>query len=379
MSKEVENNKLSELLNPRRNMDSKFRSLLFEKISEYCTSNNELDFFEWINSKVKGTYYLIDFLDNYTRALDRISNILKTNEWYKLERSEILDFLRRSNSIKENEIYVILLAIDLSTFKINGNWQYSTIDINSYYPYVIVLAAELNIRLSDYNKSLSSIVDDIKPLVTFYKKERLLEFFLEHFNSIDWYISSTIRLSREFLRYSKVNSKYLFYQKITEKSYIDNSDIIIMQDEMLAMLISRIRELFLTKSDERHSSAFSYIIKITNLVDIKFKKKHFNKMLQSILDCYKDELEIYSIKRNKENFHITTYKPATVFRGSVIQSETTLSIPKVYEILDTFINLYEDYRQIIIKGLSLSRPSLPNRAKIKKGKLGDLYLKYTYE
>ena len=68
-----------------------------------------------------------------------------------------------------------------------------------------------------------------------------------------------------------------------------------------------------------------------------------------------------------------------MFRDNVIQSETTLSIANAYEILDTFVNLYEEYRKIIISSLSLSRPSLPKRAKIKKAKLGDLYLKYTYK
>ena len=170
------------------------------------------------------------------------------------------------------------------------------------------------------------------------------------------------------MRYSRINSKHIWVKNKSEKSHIDSADLIVMQDEMLAMLISRIRELIMNRTDEKHSSAFSYIIKITTLVDPKFKKKHFTEKLESILDYYKDELKIFSIKRNKENFHITTYSPTIVFKENTIQSETTVNIPKVYEILDAFVDVYENYRQIIIGKLGLSRPDLPKRVMIKKAK-----------
>lgn len=377
MNRTINGQGLEKLINPRRNMDPNFRSLLFGKITELCSSLDELAFFNSVNPKINDGYFLFDFSDNYSQVKERISEVLRV-EWHNLERSEVLDILRKSTIIRENEVYLLLLSVDLSEFIINGMWQYSEIDISSHYSHVIVFTSELNKRLRNRNENLNTIVDDVKPLVTFYKKERLLEFFLEHFNSIDWYVGATVRLSRELLRYSKNNKKYRFRQKTSEKSHIVAADIIIMQDEILTMLISRIRELFMTKSDERHSSAFSYIIKITALVNIRLKKKQFADKLDAISNCYKDELKIFSIKRNKENFHITTYSPTIVFKDNTIQSETTVNIPKVYEILDAFVDIYEYYRQIIIGALALSRPELPKRVMIKKAKLGDLYLKYTY-
>lgn len=378
MDRTLNSRGLEKLLNPRRNMDSDFRSRLFGKIIEFCSSHNELAFFNSINSKVKDTYFLFDFSDTYSQVKQRISDVISV-EWQDLERLEILEIIRKSTNIKENEKYLLLLSIDLSDFIINGNWQYSEIDISSHYSYVIVFTSELNKILSNRSVSLSTIVDDIKPLITFYKKERLLECFLKHFNSINWYVHVTIRLSRELLRYSKTNSKYQVRQKISEKSHIEAADIGVMKDEMLTMLMSRIRELFLNKSDENHSSAFSYIIKSTRCVAVKFKKKQFTGRLELVSNRYKDELKIFSIKRNKENFHITTYEPTIVIKQNTIQSETNVNITKVYEILDAFVDIYEDYREIVIKDLSLPNLALPKRVKIKKTKPGDLYLKYTYK
>jgi hypothetical protein len=378
MDRTINGKGLEKLLNPRRIMDSDFRSLLFGKITEFCSSPNELAFFNSINSKVKDTYFLFDFSNNYSQVKQRISDVISV-EWQNLERLEILNIIQKSTNIKENEKYLLLLSIDLSDFIINGNWQCSEIDITSHHSYVIVFTSELNKILSDRSVNLSTIVDDVKPLIIFYKKERLLECFLKHFNSIDWYVNATIRLSREFLRYSKINSKYQLRQEISEKSHIEDADIGVMKDEMLTMLMSRIRELFLDKSNENHSSAFSYIIKNTRCVGVKINKKQFTNRLESISNHYKDELRIFSIKRNKENFHITTYEPTIVIKENTIQSETTINIPKVYEILDAFVDIYEDYRQIVIKDLSLPNLALPKRVKIKKTKLGDLYLKYTYK
>lgn len=368
---------LDKLFNPRTNMDSKFRSLLFDKIREYCTSQDNLTFFGSVFSKVDAGYNTFDFCDNYSQVNQRISDIVKIEAWQDLERSEILDSFRKSNYLREYEVYLLLLAIDLSNFIVNGDWQYSEINIYSYYSYVIVFASELNLRIMNRKESLDCVVNEIKPLIKFYKKERLYEYFLQHFNSIDWYVTATIRLSREYLRYCKVNSNYQFGENISNKSYIDIPDIIVMREEMLTMLVSRIRELFLNKSDKKHSSAFSYIIKISNLVDIKINKKQLSKKFEDLSNYYKDYLNIFKIKRNKENFHITTYMPSNVFKENTIQSETTINIPEVFDILDAYVNIYENYRQIVINTLSLSRPTLPKRAKIRKTKMGDLYLKYT--
>ncbi|MBI9010171.1 MAG: hypothetical protein JEZ05_09125 [Tenericutes bacterium] len=378
MDKNEDNERLSKLLNPRTNMNSKFRSCLFDKITEYCLSLDTSEFFSSIRSSVESGYFMVDFIDNYTMIKERVSNKIKSEEWNDLERSEILDFFRKSKYIKESEVYVLLLCFDLSNFIINGNWQHSDIDMNSYYSYVLVLASELNKMLCDRNLSIDSISGNIEVLITFYKKERLLEYFLEHFNSIDWYVSATIRLSREFLRYLKINSKYKFKLIKPEESNIEVADIIVMEDEMLSMLVSKVRELFLNKSDKKHSSAFSYIIKITRLIDRSFKKKVFTDKLENITRIFQGELNIFSTKRNKENFHLTTYTPNIVFKKNVIQSETTINIPKVYEILDAFVDIYEEYREKVISTLSLSRKGLPKRVKIHKAELGDLYLKYTY-
>ncbi len=378
MNRSVYNKGLGELLNPRINMDSKFRSRLFDKIREFCLSSNTLEFYNSIKLRVEDGYYLTDFDNNYAQVKERVADKIQSEKWNDLERSEILDFFRKSKNIKENEVFLLLLCFDLSNFIINGNWQYSEIDINSNYSYVLVFASELNKMLCDRDLSLDSIRDRIKPLIIFYERERLLEYFLEHFNSIDWYVSATIRLSREFLRYSKVNNEYKFTQRKPEEFDIEVGDIIVMEDEMLSVLVSRVRELFLNKSDEEHSSAFSYIIKITGLIDRSFKKKLFTDKLETIRSCFKDELNIFSIKRNKENFHLTIYTPNIVFKKNVIQSETTINIPKVYEILDAFVDVYEEYRVKVISTLSLSKPGLPKRVKIEKAKLGDLYLKYTY-
>lgn len=372
-----DNKLFNELLNPRINMDNKFRTSLFNYIEKKCTSLETNDFFRSIKSKVEKGYHMFDFEDNYSQVKDRVSNSINSNDWHDKERLEMHDILRKSGKIKENEVYLFLLSVDLSDFILRGNWHFSEIDINSEYMYVLVFASELNKLIKDKNQSHISICDEIQPIIKFYKKERQKEVFLENFYSIEWYITATIRISRELLRYSKINSQYKLGYKETKTDLFDKGDIIVTEDELLTALISRIRELFLNKTDEKHSSAFTYILKITNLIDKKFKKSQFNQRIDYIRNQYKEYLNIFSIKRNKENFHITTYKSSLVFRNNVIQSETTINIPIVYEILDAFVDIYEDYRENIINNLLLDIKDLPKRVKIKPTKIGDLYLKYS--
>ena len=358
--------------NPRKRMNSEFRSFLLDEITRLCTLETN-PFFSLIRCKVETGYNLFDFLNVYSEVKQSFHS---TSELSKMERSELQEFFMKSNK-SEHEAYLIMLSIDLPNFVIEGNWQYSEIDITSRYPYVLVFASELNKRLSDETAIMSAFIDDMKPLIRFYKKEREKEYFLEHFNSIDWYTTRTIMLSREYLGYSKVNSKHIF-GKYKEKNYIDSGDIIVTQDDMLTILLSRVRELFLTKTNKKHSSAFSYIIKKTHYIGSRISKRQFINGLNEIHNIFKDDLKMFAIKRNKENFHITIFKPKIVFKNNTFQSETTIDIPKIYEILDSFVSLYEKYRETVIGVLSLSRQLLPRRAKIQKSKLGDLYIKYTY-
>ncbi|WP_264229686.1 hypothetical protein [Acholeplasma laidlawii] len=320
---------------------------------------------------------MFDFEDNYSQVKDRVSNSINSNDWCDKERLEMHDILRKSGKIEENEVYLFLLSVDLSEFILRGNWHFSEIDINSEYRYILVFASELNKLIKDKNENPISICNRIQPLIKFYKKERQLEFFLDNFYSIEWYVTATIRISRELLRYSKINSKYKLGYKEPKTNLFDKGDIIVAEDEMLAVLVSRIRELLLNKSDEKHSSSFTYILKITTLIDREFKKSRFNEKIEDIRNQYKEYLDVFSIKRNKENFHITSYKSSVVVRNKVIQSETTINIPMVYEILDAFVDIYEDYRNNIINTLSLEIKDLPKRVKIKPTRIGDLYLRYS--
>lgn len=403
-------------INPRKNMSKDLKKSIINEIKKNCSLSKGEDFFKLIKSKVDNGCYVYDFPENYLKVKQTISKTIyclmhKNNHykifddfktaidclWYEKNRSKMYNAFNKTIS-NEDERYLYLLTTDLSDFIINENMYNEKIDNNSFYKYVIVFISELNKLIIEEQKDIKSICNKIKPILDLYKKDRKKEYFLEHFNSLDCYISSTIRISRELLRYYKVNAQYQLPNKEDIIDEINALDIAVMKDEMLTALISRVRELYLNKTEHEDSVAFTYLIKITNTIDESFKRKNFNKRLTDITNKYNKQLKVFGIKRNKKNSHITTYKDSIVKKEKIIQKvdldsethepnligksikikkETTITIPEVYEILDAFVDVYLDYRNTIIDALDLPNDDLPKRAVIEPVNIRKLYFDYS--